>query len=657
LINGKFIKKMSNSANTIKMASTMNKLPSVTEVVAEEIICLSTASHSTISSNETAEAKSQSGEVVNTLSPETSVVLAMHDMILQQQKHLEELAVKNQMYRDRLAITKNQILLQSKDSIETLAKLRFERESFEAEALWLREELRILRNGHIPTTKNVRSSLKKPSPKNLQVEKSGRSATSEVRWARSTKLPFSDKKVGKEVEEFDFKNHGSEYSTKDASSCQFVVGKSPRIECAIAKGSDEEEENDSLFQFIDDEIKEEDGGDIGGISTAYTRPSPPKRECGESRSGNGAPVSPSSGRFSEIRRFMEEREANNDDNSRHREEEASQRVSFEESPSGSESLARPSLQVAIEETHFDVCISPLTPPKSPSILDPRLSEDTNIKVEAKAGGNPDSDIEKVSRVVDFFRRESPTNKAQQEPARESLANECNSSKSPGNEGSSSKPSKLPKSLDPVWGKARQFLNKRDGLLREDSFSSSSSSYLKSTREGALKLRVSFDATPQSAAITTNQDAISKETERLDAQAELRWARAQKRVIEMIRQDILSKDPEAFAKIQRGPLAKVDLSKLDLSNMNEIHKRVADLRMVLVKMKLAEAEEREAKMVKSDSSNGSEGISSLKTEHGGEDIREGTSDETEGGSQMHHNIQKEPQRESIHQVDSLGMDSI
>jgi hypothetical protein len=78
-----------------------------------------------------------------------NLLVAMRDTIVQQQENLQMLAIKNQQYRDRLAASHDRVQSLRKDhlgSMDAIIKLQFERESFEAEAVWLREELKTIRN-------------------------------------------------------------------------------------------------------------------------------------------------------------------------------------------------------------------------------------------------------------------------------------------------------------------------------------------------------------------------------------------------------------------------------------------------------------------------------------------------------------------------------
>ena len=77
------------------------------------------------------------------------MINAMKDMIVQQQKNIQDLDKKNHMYRSRLVASHDRVVdlrKEQMDQKDSIIKLQFERESFEAEAIWLREELLALKS-------------------------------------------------------------------------------------------------------------------------------------------------------------------------------------------------------------------------------------------------------------------------------------------------------------------------------------------------------------------------------------------------------------------------------------------------------------------------------------------------------------------------------
>ena len=119
---------------------------------------------------------------------ETEIALiAMRDTILQQQENLQELAIKNQKYRDRLAASQNRVHALCKNhlgSMDAIVRLQFERESFEAEALLLREELKKIRKEFTMLNRN-RAGDKVTTEQLVEQLISPIKATSEIRWTRA----------------------------------------------------------------------------------------------------------------------------------------------------------------------------------------------------------------------------------------------------------------------------------------------------------------------------------------------------------------------------------------------------------------------------------------------------------------------------------------
>ena len=135
--------------------SPIHTLPSVEEVVTEDYAGVSHMdSESTMSSmhsNPILDDSHGSDEAMARGSkerPAEKVLVSMREMILQQQDNLQELADKNNRYRQKLEMSNDRILHLRKEQLDqkdAITKLQFERESFEAEAVWLREELKTIR--------------------------------------------------------------------------------------------------------------------------------------------------------------------------------------------------------------------------------------------------------------------------------------------------------------------------------------------------------------------------------------------------------------------------------------------------------------------------------------------------------------------------------
>ena len=165
-------------------------LPSVAEVVTEDYASISQMdSESTISSMD-----SSAG-----IDKPERVLVAMRDMILQQQENLQSLADKNKKYRERLEQSQDRILNMRKDHLDqgdVIKKLQFERESFEAEAVWLREELKTIKHEltNLAQQKEQEKQKQESLAKSRSVSVLDRAesprlatsvATSEVRWTRN----------------------------------------------------------------------------------------------------------------------------------------------------------------------------------------------------------------------------------------------------------------------------------------------------------------------------------------------------------------------------------------------------------------------------------------------------------------------------------------
>ncbi|KAI2506411.1 hypothetical protein MHU86_8037 [Fragilaria crotonensis] len=148
--------------------------------------------YSSISSKETScESSDQSTLYEDRVHEEEEMeLIAMRDTILRQQDNLQRLEIKNQQYRDRLAASHGRVLSLYKDhfeSIEAILTLQFERESFEAEAVLLREQLKEVRN----ELSNELSKLHKDEHRNnlknnlhFGMKIAPNKATTELHWTR-----------------------------------------------------------------------------------------------------------------------------------------------------------------------------------------------------------------------------------------------------------------------------------------------------------------------------------------------------------------------------------------------------------------------------------------------------------------------------------------
>jgi hypothetical protein len=117
---------------------------------------------------------------------EEKALIAMRDTILQQQENLQRLAIKNQQYRDRLAESHGRVKSLYRNhlgSVEAIVKLQFERESFEAEAVLLREELKKIRNELSMLHKDKDCDVRK-GDLHFGMQMANNKATSEIRWSR-----------------------------------------------------------------------------------------------------------------------------------------------------------------------------------------------------------------------------------------------------------------------------------------------------------------------------------------------------------------------------------------------------------------------------------------------------------------------------------------
>jgi len=145
---------------------------------------------STISSKE-------SGDAIDDIAAkdkekQEQMVTAMKNMIIKQQHNLSTLAEKNQVYRNRLVASHDRVIDLRKEHLEqkdAISKLQFERESFEAEAIWLREELlsmkdqiQSLANNSTESQPNLESMT--PNSQHRPDRATRDRASSETRWSR-----------------------------------------------------------------------------------------------------------------------------------------------------------------------------------------------------------------------------------------------------------------------------------------------------------------------------------------------------------------------------------------------------------------------------------------------------------------------------------------
>ena len=175
----------------------MKVLPPLTEVDTEDY-CVISQDFSGDSSISTKEDRLVSPPVCippgsDSDGKEDEVLVAMRDTILKQQENLGELATKNTQYRYRLAASHGRVQELRKDhlgSMDAIIKLQFERESFEAEAVWLREELKTIRNELNQLNKTGDSEQEEGTDDAVQ-RMTSKQATSEVRWTRAQQF-FQD---------------------------------------------------------------------------------------------------------------------------------------------------------------------------------------------------------------------------------------------------------------------------------------------------------------------------------------------------------------------------------------------------------------------------------------------------------------------------------
>lgn len=93
----------------------------------------------------------------------TEVLEAMRKLVLKQQAALRDMAQENRHYRTKLAEYQSQILKMKQDSsrqVSVVNQLTLDKEAFEAEAMWLREEIRVLQEDIDTDEMEVESKLR-----------------------------------------------------------------------------------------------------------------------------------------------------------------------------------------------------------------------------------------------------------------------------------------------------------------------------------------------------------------------------------------------------------------------------------------------------------------------------------------------------------------
>ena len=144
------------------------------------------------------EVAAENPTTVDNKSIDDKMVKVLKDMILLQQKNLQTLADKNEMYRNRLSASHERVVdlrQEQLDQKDKIIKLQFEREAFEAEAIWLREELLALKN----QVKSIQNE--KASPNADMNEVFPPVATSEIRWTRAQKYVTNRKTFDADLKE------------------------------------------------------------------------------------------------------------------------------------------------------------------------------------------------------------------------------------------------------------------------------------------------------------------------------------------------------------------------------------------------------------------------------------------------------------------------
>jgi hypothetical protein len=157
------------------------------------------AADSSISTKDTLPLK-QSNSLDSNLS-DLDMLVNMRNLILKQQHNLELLNNKNNIYRESLEASHGRVQDLRKDhldSMDSMIKLQFERESFEAEAVWLREELKAIR-GELGSLKQPKLDGKEgetdAKDSAIRISSPSKEATSEVRWSRTQSFLLSLKPV------------------------------------------------------------------------------------------------------------------------------------------------------------------------------------------------------------------------------------------------------------------------------------------------------------------------------------------------------------------------------------------------------------------------------------------------------------------------------
>ena len=136
------------------------------------------------------------------------MINAMKDMIVQQQKNIQDLDSKNHMYRSRLVASHDRVVdlrKEQMDQKDSIIKLQFERESFEAEAIWLREELLALKN-QAHSRKNDLDGQSNLETKSDSSQQSSEISTrtegsSEIRWSRAQRYTLNRNTMDEILEE------------------------------------------------------------------------------------------------------------------------------------------------------------------------------------------------------------------------------------------------------------------------------------------------------------------------------------------------------------------------------------------------------------------------------------------------------------------------
>jgi hypothetical protein len=426
---------------------------------------------SIISCKESCDDGEQNPTTVDNQSNEERMVTAMKDMILLQQGNLQTLADKNEMYRDRLSASHERVVdlrQEQLDQKDKIIKLQFEREAFEAEAIWLREELLALKN-QVKAIQN-----EKAGPKAEMNEVLPPVASSEIRWTRAQQYVVNRKT-------FDGLEEALEAISPRVRS--ETTGTAPRPALRIITDVDPMPQT---VQSSPEKMNANASPRSVRLVVTGANPSP------ETGSASSALSSDTRNAPQSVRRFGAERDP-----------------------------------------------LPSSDHLSPELINAAKSINSRCGVSSL----------RIKTDVDLLTEPVPAS-----PARESFA-------SPKVTAASGLSPRSPK-----------YTETRFANIQKTTFSP------KSNQDSS---RTTFRIIPHVPQKTTVMD---------ESEADSRYARAQMKVLAMIKEDIKSKDPLAFEKIQNGPLGDRDSSAKvtivsNVAKNDDIEMRVMKLHTSLVKMQL------------------------------------------------------------------------